>query len=410
MVFTDFDLHPTVLAGLPSQLHTPTRIQKLAIPVVLAQRDLLALAQTGSGKTLAFGLPLLQQVNANALNIQVVVLVPTRELAVQVSSVLRKVATGLGIRIQTLCGGVDQAQQLTELERQPQFLVATPGRLLDLLTQELIGLDAVRHLVLDEADRLLEMGFWPDIQRLLTHIPAERQTLLFSATLPSALEGLAMDLLKDPLRKEAHAINSVVEELQERLYLVNKGSKAQALLALLKQHSWPQVLVFISTRNAADALCKKLRKAGVAVASLHGEKDQAVREQTLEDFKAHTIQVLVTTDLLARGIDVEALPVVINMDLPSSAPVYVHRVGRTARAGRDGIALSLVCHGEIDALMAIRDLTGRELTLLELTGFPVTDKPASEERKRPVRDKQANRRSSRKRSIKQFKSKENRTS
>ena len=294
---------------------------------------------------------------------------------------------------------------MTELERQPQFLVATPGRLLDLLTQQLIGLDAVRHLVLDEADRLLEMGFWSDIQRLLTHIPTERQTLLFAATLPSALDSLAMDCLKDPLRKEAHASNSVVDAIEERLYLVNKGSKAQALLALLKQHCWPQVLVFISTRDAADALCKKLRKAGVTVASLHGEKEQTIREQTLEDFKAHNIQVLVATDLLARGIDVEALPVVINMDLPSSAPVYVHRVGRTARAGRDGIALSLVCHGEISALTAIRDLTGRALTLLELTNFPVSDKPANLERKRPVRDKQANRRSASKRSIKQFKGK-----
>ena len=407
MTFTDLNLQPPVLAGLPSQLHTPTRIQKLAIPVVLAQRDLLALAQTGSGKTLAYGLPLLQQVNANAPNIQTVVLVPTRELAAQVSGALQQVASGVGVCIQTLCGGVDQAQQLVELERHPQFLVATPGRLLDLLTQQLIGLDAVRHLVLDEADRLLEMGFWPDIQRLLTHIPAERQTLMFSATLPSTLESVAMNLLKDPLRKEAHVINSVVEEIEERLYLVNKGSKAQALLALLKQHSWPQVLVFVSTRDAADALCKKLRKGGVAVASLHGEKDQAIREQTLEDFKAHNIQVLVATDLLARGIHVEALPIVINMDLPTSAPVYIHRVGRTARAGRDGIALSLVCHGEIHALTAIRDLTGRELTLLELADFPVTDAPASGERKRPARDKQANRRSTNKRSAKQFRGKGN---
>ena len=405
MTFTDLNLHPTVVAGLPSQLHTPTRIQKLTIPAILAQRDLLALAQTGSGKTLAFGLPLLQQVNASAPNIQAVILVPTRELAVQVSSALQQVATGIGIRTQSLCGGADQAQQLTELEHQPQLLVATPGRLLDLLTQQLIGLDAVRHLVLDEADRLLEMGFWPDIQRLLIHIPTKRQTLLFAATLPFALDSLAMDLLENPLRKEAHATNSVVEEIEEHLYLVNKGSKAQALLALLKQHSWPQVLVFISSRDAADALRKKLRKAGVSTASLHGEKDQTTREQTLEAFKAHNIQVLVTTDLLARGIHVEALPVVINMDLPSSAPVYVHRVGRTARAGRNGIALSLVCHGEIHALKAIRDLTGRALTLLELTDFPVTDKPASEERKRPVRDKQANRRSSSKHSIKQFRGK-----
>ncbi len=405
MTFADLNLHPAILAGLPSQLHTPTRIQKLAIPAILAQRDLLALAQTGSGKTLAFGLPLLQQVNPGAPNIQAVILTPTRELATQVSSALQQVATEIGVRIQTLCGGVDQAQQLSELEHQPQLLVATPGRLLDLLTQQLISLGTARHLVLDEADRLLETGFWPDIQHLLTYIPTERQTLLFAATLSSALDSLAMDLLRDPLRKEAHTTNSVVETVEERLYLVNKGSKAQVLLALLKQHSWPQVLVFVSTRGAADSLCKKLLKADVAAGSLHGEKNQTIREQTLEAFKTHNIQVLVTTDLLARGIHVESLPVVINMDLPPSAPTYVHRAGRTARAGHNGIALSLVCHGEIHALTAIRDLTGRTLTLLELPDFPVTDKPASEESKRPARDKQANRRSSNKRSIKQFKGK-----
>jgi superfamily II DNA/RNA helicase len=267
--------------------------------------------------------------------------------------------------------------------------------------------------VLDEADRLLEMGFWPDVQKLMAFMPKLKQSLLFSATLPEALDTLAGKLLvNQPLRVEAHRVNSVVGEIEERLYLVNKGSKAKALITLLKQYQWPQVLVFISARDDADAVAKRLAKAGMKAASLHGEKDQYVRSQTLADFKANRIEVLVATDLMARGIHVDALPVVINLDLPMSAPVYVHRIGRTARAGEKGLAISLVCHGEMASLTAIRALTARELPLALLADFPVTDKPSEKvsdgatdgkvERKRPPRDKQANRRSINKHSAKAF--------
>ena len=314
-------------------------------------------------------------------------------------------AEALGLRIVTLCGGVAQERQQAELAHGPQLLVATPGRLRDLLTQQLLGLDGLQLLVLDEADRLLEMGFAPDIKALLGFIPADRQTLLFSATLPAELEALANGLLREPIRIEATPLNSVVNEIEERLYLVNKSSKVPALISLLKEQAWPQVLVFISARDDADGVARKLAKAGIAVAALHGEKEQAVREQALGDFKKGKIRVLVATDLMARGIHVEALPVVINLDLPASAPVYVHRIGRTARAGREGLAISLVCHGESDMLQAIRTLTGRELPLGDLVGFPVTDQPASGEGKRPPRDKQANRRTQAKRSVKQFKGK-----
>ncbi|NMH66519.1 DEAD/DEAH box helicase [Shewanella salipaludis] len=439
MTFAELNLNPVLLAALPPELHTPTRIQQLAIPVALQGKDLLALAQTGSGKTLAFGLPLLHALpllqNLHSDNseprdrVQALILVPTRELAAQVSRALQAVATPLGIGLQVLCGGEAQETQLEGLAKGPQLLVATPGRLLDLLKQDALSLQHVRHLVLDEADRLLEMGFWPDIQRLLTFMPDTRQTLLFSATLPAALNELALGMMTKPVRIEAQALNSVVAEIEERLYLVNKGSKAQALIALLKEHQWSQALVFIGARDSADALAKRLAKAGVAVASLHGDKAQAVRTQTLEDFKAGRVKVLVATDLLARGIHVDALPVVLNLDLPPSAPVYVHRIGRTARAGASGLAISLVCHGENDALDAIRTLTGRALPLQALPGFPVTDLPAAKadtgtgevpegkrgdgcvggggrgeggERKRPPRDKQANRRSINKRSIKDF--------
>ncbi|WP_421179887.1 DEAD/DEAH box helicase [Aeromonas enteropelogenes] len=405
MTFRELALHPALLAALPEQLHTPTRIQQLTIPAALAGRDLLALARTGSGKTLAFGLPLLQRLDPAARQVQGLVLVPTRELAAQVSVALAGVAGALGVRMVTLCGGVAQELQERELAQGPQLLVATPGRLRDLLNQQLLELDGLHTLVLDEADRLLEMGFWPDIRMILGLTPATRQTLLFSATLPAELDGLASGLLTDPLRVEADPLNSVASDIEERLYLVNKSSKVPALISLLKAHEWPQVLVFISARDDADGVARKLAKAGIAVAALHGEKEQTQREQALADFKAGKVRVLVATDLMARGIHVEALPVVINLDLPASAPVYVHRIGRTARAGRSGLAISLTCHGEAETLAAIRTLTGRELPLAELGDFPVTDKPASGEGKRAPRDKQANRRTQAKRSIKQFRGK-----
>lgn len=405
MTFRELALHPALLAALPEQLRTPTRIQQLTIPAALAGRDLLALARTGSGKTLAFGLPLLQRLDPAASQVQGLVLVPTRELATQVSVALAGVAGALGVRMVTLCGGVAQELQQSELAQGPQLLVATPGRLRDLLNQRLLALDELRSLVLDEADRLLEMGFWPDIRMILELTPATRQTLLFSATLPAELDGLASGLLTDPLRVEADPLNSVASDIEERLYLVNKSSKVPALIKLLGEEAWPQVLVFISARDDADGVARKLAKAGIAVAALHGEKEQAVREQALADFKAGKVRVLVATDLMARGIHVEALPVVINLDLPASAPVYVHRIGRTARAGRSGLSISLTCHGEAETLAAIRTLTGRELPLAELGDFPVTDLPASGGGKRAPRDKQANRRTQAKRSIKQFRGK-----
>lgn len=337
LTFTKLGLNSALIKALPAMLQCPTLVQQLAIPAILAGRDVLALAQTGSGKTLAFGLPLLQSVLEQQA--QALVLVPTRELAQQVTLALQAVAQPLSgaMKIQTLCGGVDIDNQLIELAERPQILVATPGRILDLCKQSHITLDSIKHLVLDEADRLLEMGFWPDVQKLIALMPKHKQTLLFSATLPEALDTLASQLLiNDPLRVQAHKANSVVPHIEEQLYLVNKGSKTQALIALLKQYQWPQVLVFISARDDADAVAKRLAKAGMKVAALHGEKDQTVRSQTLADFKAKRIQILVATDLMARGIHIDALPVVVNLDLPMSAPVYVHRIGRTARAGTKG--------------------------------------------------------------------------
>lgn len=410
MTFSDFNLSSAITDAVSAEFPTPTEIQKLAVPAVLTGKDLLALAQTGSGKTLAFGLPMLQAIDCSSEKIQSVIVVPTRELAIQVSTNLNAIAAKIGIRIVTLCGGVDQVEQLSELDKAPQVVVATPGRLLDFLNQEVVVLSGVKQLILDEADRLLDMGFWPDLQKILGFFPSQYQTVCFSATMPDNLQTVLSTLLNDPTRIEAQAANTVVETIDEHLYLVNKGSKAQALIAQIKANDWQQVLVFISARDNADALAKKVAKAGISVAALHGDKDQSTREQTLEQFKSNQVQVLIATDILARGIHIEALPVVVNFDLPLSAPVYVHRVGRTARAGKSGIAISLVCHGEANALKAIRELTGRALPLNELEGFPVTDKPALESAdtsmpKRAKRDKQANRRSAKKRNSSQFKKK-----
>jgi len=405
MTFTQLNLQPSLLAALPSELKQPTKIQQLAIPAALNKQDILALAQTGSGKTLAFGLPIINSIDGNLAQSQALIIVPTRELAMQVTSAINTVAAPLGITSITLCGGTSQTTQVAQIERGVQLIVATPGRLLDLLQQQLINVTQIKQLVLDEADRLLEMGFWSDIQKIISHLPTQRQNLMFSATLPDVLADKAQRLLNQPTRVEAHTANSVVESIEEHLYLVNKSSKAKALQWLIETNEWQQVLVFISARDSADAFAKKLRKAGLNVAALHGEKDQTERQRTLRDFQQHKLQVIVATDVLARGIHIEALPVVINLDLPANAPVYVHRVGRTARAGQKGIAISLVSHGEMDALTAIRTLTSRELTLSSLTNFPVTDKPSTGESKRPPKDKQANRRTAKKRGTNAFKPK-----
>jgi len=399
MTFTQLNLSPALLAALPTGLTKPTEIQCLAIPEALTGSDILALAQTGSGKTLAFGLPLLQSVDPKLGHIQALVIVPTRELAIQVSQALVEVANKLDIKIVTLCGGVSQTIQEKQINNGAQIVVATPGRLLDLLKQQVVDLNNVKALVLDEADRLLDMGFWADIERIVSYLPNDnlRQTLLFSATLAPKLELLTQKLLNNPKRLEAHVANSVVSTINEQLFLVNKGNKAKVLQWLLEENKWSQALVFISARDSADAFAKKLKKAGLNVAALHGEKDQQERQRTLSDFHANKINVLVATDVLARGIDIDALPVVINLDLPANAPVYIHRVGRTARAGKSGLAISLVCHGEMKELDAIRTLTNRPLELQTLENFPVTDKPASGDSKRAPRDKQANRRTAKKR-------------
>ncbi|HCM0519800.1 TPA: DEAD/DEAH box helicase [Vibrio parahaemolyticus] len=406
MPFSTLSLSSELIHALPKDFKKPTDIQALAIPELLAGQDLLALANTGSGKTLAYGLPLLEKLSVNPEQ-KALILVPTRELAMQVSEAINQVGQVLDLNTVCLCGGVDKEQQQQALATNPHILVATTGRLVDLANNGL-DLSKVHYLVLDEADRLLDMGFWPDVQNIAMQTSNQRQTAMFSATFSDELKGKAKLLMQAPKQVAAHQENSTNQDIVETLYLVNKGSKTKALIELIKQNSWTQVLVFIGAKENADGLAKKLNKAGISTNALHGNKSQDEREEALAQFKSGQIQVLIATDLLARGIHIEQLPVVINFELPMHAETYVHRVGRTARAGEQGVAMSLVCHGEMDALNAIRHLTQRALPVQDLVGFPVTDKPSTGESKRAPRDKKANRRTNAKKSIKQFQGKSKR--
>ncbi|HAT7739837.1 TPA: DEAD/DEAH box helicase [Vibrio vulnificus] len=403
MPFSTLSLSSELIHALPKDFKKPTDIQALAIPELLAGQDLLALANTGSGKTLAYGSPLLEKLRVNPEQ-KALILVPTRELATQVSEAINQVGQALGLNAVCLCGGVDKEQQLQALATNPHILVATTGRLVDLANNGL-DLSNIHYLVLDEADRLLDMGFWPDVQNIAGQISNQRQTAMFSATFSDELKGKAKLLMQAPKQVAAHQENSTNQDIAETLYLVNKGSKTKALIELIQKNAWTQALVFIGAKENADGLAKKLNKAGISTNALHGDKSQAEREAALAQFKSGQTQVLIATDLLARGIHIEQLPVVINFELPMHAETYVHRVGRTARAGEQGVALSLVCHGEMDALSAIRHLTQRELPVQDLEGFPVTDKPSTGESKRAPRDKKANRRTQNKKSVKQFQSK-----
>ncbi|ELB2256215.1 DEAD/DEAH box helicase [Vibrio parahaemolyticus] len=406
MPFSTLSLSSELIHALPKDFKKPTDIQALAIPELLAGQDLLALANTGSGKTLAYGLPLLEKLRVNPEQ-KALILVPTRELAMQVSEAINQVGQALDLNAVCLCGGVDKEQQHHALATNPHILVATTGRLVDLANNGL-DLSNVHYLVLDEADRLLDMGFWPDVQNIAGLISNQRQTAMFSATFSDELKGKAKLLMQAPKQVAAHQENSTNQDIVETLYLVNKGSKTKALIELIQKNAWTQALVFIGAKENADGLAKKLNKAGISTNALHGNKSQDEREEALAQFKSGQIQVLIATDLLARGIHIEQLPVVINFELPMHAETYVHRVGRTARAGEQGVAMSLVCHGEMDALNAIRHLTQRALPVQDLVGFPVTDKPSTGESKRAPRDKKANRRTHAKKSIKQFQGKSKR--
>ena len=362
-------------------LHTPTPIQAEAIPPALQGRDLWATAPTGSGKTLAFALPLVQQhvLQPRQTNfrrpIRSLVLVPTRELAVQVGGVLTHLSYKPGLKVAVVFGGVSINPQMMDLRGGADMVVATPGRLLDLVDHNAVSLKDVQHLVLDEADRLLDLGFADELQRVLALLPAKRQTLLFSATFAPEVEALAANLLRDSVRITVEAFEGHKPDITQRAIRVDDKKRSALLRHLMAENSWKQVLVFVATRYACEHVAGKLYKAGIFATPFHGEMSQGARQDVLRDFKAGRWDVVVTTDLASRGIDIAMLPVVVNYDLPRSATDYTHRIGRTGRAGEHGDAVSFVTAETLAHWMVIQKRESLLLDLENVPGFEPVDEP-----------------------------------
>jgi ATP-dependent RNA helicase RhlE len=373
MSFEQFGLPAALLRAVQEIGYTvPTPIQTAAIPAVHDGRDLLAAAQTGTGKTAAFALPLLQRLDAEQPNPRgsraprLLVLVPTRELAAQVGQSFEDFGRHLHQRTILIFGGVSPRPQLDALRQGVDIIVATPGRLLDHINERAVDLTKVRHLVLDEADRMLDMGFIRDIRRVLAVLPKQRQNLLFSATFSDEIRTLAKGLLHDPLTVEVAPRNAPAELVEHRVHLVEQGEKRAVLSHLLREGAIPQTLVFTRTKHGANRLAEQLGRDGINCAAIHGNKSQGARTKALADFKDYKVQVLVATDIAARGLDISELPQVVNYELPHVPEDYVHRIGRTGRAGSSGQALSLVASDERDRLRAIERVLGRKINVLPL--------------------------------------------
>ncbi|MFZ2235511.1 MAG: DEAD/DEAH box helicase [Dokdonella sp.] len=375
MSFTSLGLSPALLRALARQgYENPTPVQAEAIPLALAGHDLLAGAQTGTGKTAAFALPLLERMFPNGQRDghpgrpRALILTPTRELAAQVAESLRTYGREVGVRASLIFGGVGMQPQVESLRRGVDVVIATPGRLIDHMQQRTIDLSGIETLILDEADRMLDMGFLPAIKRILVAVPRERQTLLFSATFSNEIKALASQFQRNPIEIQIAKANSIVATVTHRVHPV-EGEARRDLLVELLQTDACQTLVFGRTKHGADKLTKQLNQEGIHAAAIHGNKSQSQRTKALADFKNGRISVLVATDIAARGLDISGLPRVINYELPMVAEDYIHRIGRTGRAGVEGVAISLVSHAEADRLRDIRKLLKNELTIENYPGF-----------------------------------------
>ncbi|MCB4359749.1 DEAD/DEAH box helicase [Quatrionicoccus australiensis] len=375
MTFASLGLAAPLLQALETLGYkTPTPVQEKAIPAVLAGRDLMAAAQTGTGKTAGFALPILQRLSeaeekVASNSIRALVLVPTRELAEQVHASFRQYGEHLPVSTYAAYGGVSINPQMMRLRRGVDVLVATPGRLLDLFRQNAIKFKQVQTLVLDEADRMLDLGFAQELSTVFAALPKQRQTLLFSATFSDEIRSLAKGRLRDPLSIEVSPRNSTVKAVKQWVVPVDKKRKPELFLRLLKDRKWGQVLVFVKTKKGADELVATLLAKKIKADAIHGDKPQASRQRALDSFKAGEVQILVATDVAARGLDIDDLPQVVNFDLPIVAEDYIHRIGRTGRAGASGEAISLVCADEAPLLAAIETLTKQTLSRDEEPGF-----------------------------------------
>ena len=375
MTFEELNLAPAIVQAVHEQGYTtPTPIQEQAIPAVLAGHDLLAGAQTGTGKTAAFSLPILHRLTQGgtqkpAGGIRALILSPTRELAAQIEDNLRSYAQHLPVKSTVIFGGVGMKPQIDRIRKGIDILVATPGRLLDLQQQGLLDLSHVEVLVLDEADRMLDMGFIHDVKKILALVPKDKQSLLFSATFSDDIRELAGTLLKNPQSIQVTPRNTTVQRITQIIHPVGRRKKKEALLHIIQEHNWSQVLVFTRTKFGANHVAEYLTKHGVTAMALHGNKSQSARTQALAGFKTGELRALVATDIAARGIDIDELPHVVNYEIPNVPEDYVHRIGRTGRAGREGHAVSLVCLDEEGFMMEIERFTKQEIPVQVLPDF-----------------------------------------
>ncbi|MBY0455185.1 MAG: DEAD/DEAH box helicase [Burkholderiaceae bacterium] len=382
MTFDDLNLAPAIMKAVHEQgYEIPTPIQAQAIPAVLQGHDLLAGAQTGTGKTAAFVLPMLHRLSLEAgpkskfggKGVRALVLTPTRELAAQVEESVRQYGKYLDLNSTVVFGGVGMNPQIDRIKRGVDVLVATPGRLLDLQQQGFLDLSTVQVLVLDEADRMLDMGFIHDVKKILALVPKEKQSLLFSATFSDEIRDLAATLLKNPQSIQVTPSNTTVQRITQVIHPVGRGKKKQVLLHIIQEHNWSQVLVFTRTKFGANNVAEFLTKNGVTAMALHGNKSQSARTQALAGFKSGDVRALVATDIAARGIDIDDLPHVVNYEIPNVSEDYVHRIGRTGRAGASGQAVSLVCMDEEGFMMDIERFTKQTIPVQVIEGFGPED-------------------------------------
>ena len=390
MSFEKLNLSASILKALKTEGYThPTPIQEQSIPVILKRKDLLACAQTGTGKTAAFALPiihLLETAEVKRPGIKALILTPTRELAIQIAESFSSYGKHSRLKHSVVFGGVSINNQISELRTGTDILIATPGRLLDLMSQKIVNLQYINFFVLDEADRMLDMGFINDVKKVIAKLPAKRQTLFFSATMPPEIAVLANTILTDPVKVEVTPVSSTAEKINQAVYPVEKKDKPALLIHLLKNKDMESVLVFTRTKFGADKLSKILNRANIPSDAIHGNKSQNARQKALSNFKSGQIRILVATDIAARGIDVEELKYVINFELPNLPETYVHRIGRTGRAGNSGTALSFCDLEEQPYLRDINKLTAQSIPVIKdhpypLAFIPIVASAASEKNK-----------------------------
>tara|TARA_B100001142_G_scaffold164780_1_gene164774 strand:+ start:2406 stop:3638 length:1233 start_codon:yes stop_codon:yes gene_type:complete len=385
MRFEDLNLHPSLLKAVKDQNYTqPTAIQKKAIPLVIKRNDVLGSAQTGTGKTAAFALPILHHLISERTNnkIRALIVTPTRELAIQIGENFTIYSKYNSVRNTVIFGGVKQGAQTNELAKGVEILIATPGRLLDLIGQGFISLKDIGYFVLDEADRMLDMGFINDIRKILNKLPKERQSLFFSATMPKNIIDLSSQILKHPKRISVDPVSSTAETIKQYIYYTNKSSKKDLLLYILKDKSINQLLLFSRTKHGADRIVKNLRKKNIQASAIHGDKSQNQRQNALKSFKDLQIRVLVATDIAARGIDIDKLSFVLNYDIPNESETYVHRIGRCGRAGENGVAISICEPEENIYAKSIEKLIQQKIETVHNHPFVQTEKPMNLQQKK----------------------------